>query len=116
MQVENDKVSGFMIKKARKKNIFHFRLWYDRYFVITPQYLSIYRGPGKKISQQIPAAELYKITNISGPEEKTQCPYKYSFVLETKSRSYQLYCPTQKEREIWIKSFQNILKVEIIRN
>ena len=100
-----------MIKKAKKKNIFHFKVWYERLFVITPDSLQILRKSQQRTT--IAQSELLYIDRISIDSDKTNCPFKFWFFLTTKSREFQLFAPNMLEREIWIKSLRRLLRVRI---
>ena len=107
------KVSGQLINKANKKNIFHFKVWYERLFVMTPNTLTIFKNnKNGNISTQIPQADLFHIDSLSKEHEKTSCPFKFWFTLHTKARKFELYAPTREEREIWLKSFARLLQVK----
>lgn len=100
-----------MIKKAKKKNLFHFKVWYERLFVITPDQLQILKKSQERTT--IAPSELLHIDRISRESDKTNCPFKYWFFLTTKTREFQLFAPNMLEREIWIKSFRRLLRVPI---
>jgi hypothetical protein len=49
-----------------------------------------------------------RILNVSNPDFKTDCPYKYSFTLVTASRDFELYAPTVEERDLWVEAFYRL--------
>jgi hypothetical protein len=107
-----------MIKRASRKPYFQFRIWYDRFFVISkqPQLLKIFKQEGKALSCEIDAKEILKINDLnedSGGAER--CPMKYSFKLVTQKRVFLLFAPTRRERDLWVQAFNQILHVPVER-
>ena len=43
----------------------------------------------------------------------TDIPWKFSFELKTKQRIFQLYAPTQEERDLWVNGIHRILGVPV---
>ena len=42
-----------------------------------------------------------------------QIPWKYSFELKTHQRDYELFAPSQEERDLWVNGFNRILAVPV---
>lgn len=115
--MRSEHAGGRLIKKARRKNIFHFKVWYERYFVISKAQnsLSVYRSQKSyQLSATIPATEIMQIVVTSKEPSQTQSPYKYTFTLVTRTRNYLLHAPTQADREAWLNAFETILKVIVV--
>ena len=106
-----------MIKRAAPK-LFQFKIWYERFFLLSTesQQLVIFKNEGGKISAQIPAREISEVTALKddwGGAER--CPFQHSFKLVTKKRTFQLFAPSLKERDLWVSALIKCLGVKRIR-
>ena len=48
-----------------------------------------------------------------GQNITNEVPWKHSFELNTKSRTYVLYAPTSEERDLWVKGLHRIMGIVV---
>lgn len=97
-----------MIKRARRKSMFQLKIWYERFYVISKeaQTLQVFKRENGGLSVQIPRSDMIGLQDINSQEpEKTTCPYKWSFLLVTKERTFHLHARLSLERDHWVKAF-----------
>jgi hypothetical protein len=72
--------------------------------------------PVTKKFKRIFNLDLVSIKNLTMHEENVPdnyLPWKYSFELATKQRSYVLYAPTMEERDLWVNGISRLLALRV---
>lgn len=71
--------------------------------------------PVTKKYKQIFKKDIVCIQRISwqGQNITNEVPWKHSFELKTKTRTYVLFAPTSEERDLWVKGLHRIMGVQV---
>jgi len=93
-------------------------MFYKRYFIVSNRqsFIQIQEQPVTKKFKRIFNLDLIAVTNLQSNNDtlpETVLPWKYSFELETKGRSYVLYAPTLEERDLWVNGIRRLINLPV---
>ena len=89
--------------------------YYKRYFIVTHKqsFIQIQDQPVTKKYKQLFKQDIICIDNISQGPLQADVPWKHSFELRTRERTYFLLAPTTEERDLWVNGLNRIFGVAV---
>ena len=112
-EFKKNQMKGYMRKKGQKASMFMGEQYMKRYFIahFGQAWIKIMHTPADTDNiQKLQFGDIVSITEFTSKEDaKVSCKYKFGFLVQAKSRQYELYCKTAEERKAWLAAFNYLV-------